>query len=173
MAVTKTLIKAKANEVDRPDKIMQEVNFELCQENDSAMFVTTFMAAFNVKTGVLSYCNAGHNPPYLIDNTGKVSQLPNTEGMALGVWEECQYSLQKITLQKNDIVFFYTDGINEAMDIDNNEFSYERLEEFLTTINDQVPRKITEMTLQTVKDFTGEAEQSDDKTLMVLKYLLG
>ncbi len=172
MAVTKTLIKAKANEVSKPHKIMSEVNFELCQENDSAMFVTTFLAVFNVKNGDFTYCNAGHNPPYLLKPKGGYSQLENTDGMALGVWEDCEYSSKKIKLNKNDIIYLYTDGVNEAMDINNNEFSYEKMEEFLAEIREETPRQITEKTLETVKEFTGEAEQSDDITLMVLKYLL-
>ncbi|MCF7793536.1 MAG: SpoIIE family protein phosphatase [Candidatus Cloacimonetes bacterium] len=172
MAVTKTLIKAKASEVHLPHQIMKEVNQDLCIDNDSAMFCTTFIAIFNVKTGEFNYCNAGHNPPYLIKPGGKISQLENTEGMALGVWEDCDYTCKKIKLEKEDIIYLYTDGVNEAMDINDNEFSYERMEDFLKKATDETPRQLTEKTLKTVKEFTGDAEQSDDITLMVIKYLI-
>ncbi|HPR18004.1 MAG TPA: SpoIIE family protein phosphatase [Candidatus Cloacimonadota bacterium] len=172
MAVTKTLIKAKSNEFSQPHKILENVNIELCRDNDSAMFVTTFLAVFNAKTGAFTYCNAGHNPPYLLRPDGKISQLENTAGMALGVWEDCQYSCREIKLQKNEIIYLYTDGVNEAMSEENEEFSYARMEAFLSEIREETPRQITEKSLQTVKEYTGAAEQSDDITILVLKNLL-
>lgn len=172
MAVTKTLIKAKAGEVSQPHEIMKEVNVELCQDNDSAMFVTTFLAILNVKNGGFKYCNAGHNPPYLIKPGGKIAQLENTQGMALGVWEESPYSSNDMKLEKDDVIYLYTDGVNEAMDINDNEFSYERMEKFLAEFRAETPRQMTEKTLEIVKEFTGDADQSDDITLMILKYLI-
>lgn len=172
MAVTKTLIKAKAGEVQKPHEIMREVNRELCAENDSAMFVTTFLAVFNVRKGMFTYCNAGHNPPYIIKPGGHIAQLDNTTGMALGVWEDGEFSSKEIRLNKDDILYLYTDGVNEAMDVNNNEFSYQRLEAFLKETTTETPRQLTEKTLRIVKEFTGAAEQSDDITLMVIKYLI-
>jgi phosphoserine phosphatase RsbU/P len=170
MAVTKTLIKAKSNALNEPEKIMQRVNEDLCYENDAAMFVTTFFALLNVKTGVLNYSNAGHNLPYLIKKDGFPEQIKNTGGMALGVFEEAVFSAKEITLKEGDTIFLYTDGINEAMDVDNNEFSYKRMEDILNNIQGKMPKEIIEDTMVEVDEFTLGAEQSDDITLLVLKY---
>ncbi|MDO9576398.1 MAG: SpoIIE family protein phosphatase [Candidatus Cloacimonadales bacterium] len=172
MAVTKTLIKAKANYVDSPETIMSQVNYDLCQENDAAMFVTTFMAVLNVKTGSFTYCNAGHNNPYLIKANGEIMQLENTEGMALGIIDDCNYTSNKITLKKNDMLYLYTDGVNEAMDIDGNEFSYAKMEEFLKKLGESTPRETIEITMNAVQGFTKNAEQSDDITIMALRVLM-
>jgi sigma-B regulation protein RsbU (phosphoserine phosphatase) len=172
MAVTKTLIKAKANYVDSPETIMSQVNFDLCQENDAAMFVTTFMAVLNVKTGDFEYCNAGHNNPYLIKENGEITQLENTAGMALGIMDDCEYTSRKIKLHKNDLIYLYTDGVNEAMDIDGNEFTYARMEEFMKSMVNSSPRETIEITMKSVKEFTKDTEQSDDITIMALRYLM-
>jgi len=172
MAVTKTLIKAKANYVDSPETIMSQVNFDLCQENDAAMFCTTFMAVFNVKTGDFTYCNAGHNNPYLIKENGEISQLENTAGMALGIIDDCEYTSNKIQLKKNDLLYMYTDGVNEAMDKDGNEFSYEKMEEFMQGFSGSTPRETIEITMEAVHGFTIDEEQSDDITIMTLRYLM-
>lgn len=170
MAVTKTLIKAKSNVLNEPEKIMQRVNEDLCYENDAAMFVTTFFALLNVKTGLLTYSNAGHNLPYLIKKDGLPEQIENTGGMALGVFEDAVFAAKEITLQEGDTIFLYTDGINEAMDVDYNEFSYKRMEDILNNIQGKMPKEIIEDTLEEVETFTLGAEQSDDITLLVLKY---
>jgi phosphoserine phosphatase RsbU/P len=171
MAVTKTLIKGKANYVDSPETIMSQVNYDLCQENDAAMFCTTFMAVLNVKTGELTYCNAGHNNPYIIRENGEIMQMENTEGMALGIIDDCDYTTAKIKLMKNDLLYLYTDGVNEAMDKDGNEFSYERMEEFMKKMKESTPRETIEITMEAVKGFTVDEEQSDDITVMALRFL--
>ena len=171
MAVTKTLIKAKSNALDDPEKIMQRVNEDLCYENDAAMFVTTFFAFLDVKTGMLRYSNAGHNLPYLIRKDELPIQIENTGGMALGVFEDAVFATKELQLRKGDTFYLYTDGINEAMDVDNNEFTYQRMEDILKKIKDKFPKEIIEETLSEVEKFTIGAEQSDDITLLVLKYL--
>ncbi|MFC1897953.1 SpoIIE family protein phosphatase [Candidatus Cloacimonadota bacterium] len=171
MAVTKTLIKAKANYVASPETIMSQVNYDLCQENDAAMFCTTFMAVLNVETGNFKYCNAGHNNPYLIRENGEIIQFENTEGMALGIMDDCEYTTKEIVLKKNDLVYLYTDGVNEAMDIDGNEFSYEKMVEFMKEMKTSTPRQTIEITMEAVEAFTKDAEQSDDITIMSLRFL--
>lgn len=171
MAVTKTLIKAKSNALRDPEKIMQRVNEDLCYENDAAMFVTTFFAIFNVKTGVLRFSNAGHNLPYLIKKNGVLKQIENSGGMALGIIEDAIFEANEMRLEKDDILFLYTDGVNEAMDAGNNEFSYERLENILKSVKAETPREIISLVLNEVSRFAQGAVQSDDITLLVMKYL--
>ena len=172
MAVAKTMIKAKSKVNTPPNQILSEVNIDLCYDNESAMFVTVFLAILDLQSGRITYSNGGHNLPYLLKNNGNISQLKNTDGIALGVMEEAEFFTKEFYLQKNDTLYFYTDGINEAMDKDGNEFSYQRLEKILNDSSNKSSKKIIEKTLDAVKEFTVDAEQSDDITVLVLKYLL-
>ncbi len=172
MAVTKTLVKAKSRLGITPDKILSEVNNELCDENDSCMFVTIFCGILNTQIGEVEYSNGGHNLPYLIKNNNTVEQLENTSGMALGVICDTKYFTKKIKLLKSDSLYLYTDGVNEAMDSDGNQFSYQRLEKFLKKSNNIPTKEITQNSINEIKKFTKGAAQSDDITILVLKYLL-
>jgi len=172
MAVTKTLVKAKSRLGITPDKILSEVNNELCDENDSCMFVTIFCGILNTQIGEVEYSNGGHNLPYLIKNNNTVEQLENTSGMALGVICDTKYFTKKIKLLKSDSLYLYTDGVNEAMDKDGNQFSCQRLERFLKKSNNIPTKEITQNSINEIKKFTKGAAQSDDITILVLKYLL-
>ncbi len=172
MAVAKTLVKAKSRLGITPDKILFEVNNELSDENDSCMFVTIFCGILNTQTGEVEYSNGGHNLPYLIKNNNIVEQLENTPGMALGIICNFKYFTKKINLLKSDSLYLYTDGVNEAMDGDGNQFSYQRLEKFLKKSNNIPAKVITQNSINEIKKFTKGAAQSDDITILVLKYLL-
>lgn len=172
MAVAKTMIKAKSNVNTPPNEILSEVNIDLCYDNESAMFVTVFLAILDLKSGRVIYSNGGHNLPYFIKKEGEIFQIENTNGIALGVMEDAEYFTNEFYLQKNDTLYFYTDGINEAMDKDGNEFSYQRLEKILHNVKNKSSKEIIEKTLDAVKEFTIDAEQSDDITVLVLKYLI-
>ncbi|MCD4818477.1 MAG: SpoIIE family protein phosphatase [Candidatus Cloacimonetes bacterium] len=172
MAVAKTMIKAKSDVNKSPDKILFEVNNDLCVDNESAMFVTTFLAILDMSSGKVIYSNGGHNLPYLIKNNGNISQIENTDGIALGVMDDADFHTNEIYLQKNDVLYLYTDGINEAMDKNDNEFSYQRLENILSNTKNANSKEITERTIDAVKKFTIDAEQSDDITVLVVKYLI-
>ena len=182
MAVTKTLLKAAASRLSQPDTILADVNEELCQDNDSAMFVTVFFGILHIKSGELIYSNAGHNLPYLLlasdqDSSQDSSQdiphvvpLEKTGGMALGVMEDVEYRTQQLRLRPGDSLFLYTDGVTEAMDCAGNLFSDGRLQDLLSHVNGAFPREIIGMTLDEVNQFSSGAEQSDDITLLALKY---
>jgi sigma-B regulation protein RsbU (phosphoserine phosphatase) len=91
MAVTKTLIKAKADIMLSPAEILFQVNNELCADNDSGMFVTEFLGILTISSGDLVFSNGGHNIPYLHKQNGEVEALPKIPGLALGVMEDFEY----------------------------------------------------------------------------------
>ena len=91
--------------------------------------------------------------------------------MALGVMEDVKYELKKGRLSKKDTIYHYTDGVNEAMYGDGNEFSYIRLENFFKEIKGSSATELTKKTMETISRFIDEAPQSDDITVMALKYL--
>ncbi|MBA4393366.1 MAG: hypothetical protein C0407_07420 [Desulfobacca sp.] len=170
MAVTKTLIKATAKAEITPADILTQVNTELASGNDAAMFVTIFCGILNTRTGEILYANAGHNPPLLIDKEGKVSYLQISGGLVLGVMEEICYQVESLHLQTGESLFMYTDGVTEAMNIKEELFSEERLQKDLTLAADRPIKEMINTLMQRINDFSGEALQSDDITMMVLQY---
>ena len=171
MALTKTQIKASSSRRRTPGDVLFRANNDLCHENESGMFCTLFYGIMDTETGEVTYANAGHNPPYIIKKGGEPVQIESTGGIALGVMEEMEFESATFTASKGDSMFLYTDGVNEAMNEADEEYSYERLEDYLKenstgSITDMVNRN-----LESVKEFAGTAPQSDDITVLALRYL--
>jgi sigma-B regulation protein RsbU (phosphoserine phosphatase) len=173
MAVTRTLLRAKANKTMQLsiDEIITGMNIDLCSENEASMFVTFFLTIINLKTGEMKYCNAGHNFPYILHADGKLTELNQTHGLPLGVMDLSPYSFDKIQLEKGARLFLFTDGINEAENMEKELFDDRRLRQTLGSMGKEPsPRVIIETMRSRVKKFTGEAEQSDDLTMLSIKY---
>jgi sigma-B regulation protein RsbU (phosphoserine phosphatase) len=169
MAVAKTLLKITAAHKSNPAEILYQVNNELSHNNDSCMFVTVFLGILNIKTGEIKFSNAGHNPP-IIKTNNDTFWLKVTPNPALGVFPSAKYDEQQITLNKNDIIFMYTDGINEAFNVKKEQYSSERLLNNLKDKDNDFPKNLINHIMEDVKTFTGEAEQSDDMTILCIRY---
>jgi len=135
------------------------------------MFVTVFCAVLDTRTGEVEYSNGGHNLPYLVSHD-EVAPLKNTGGMALGFAEDVTYRSEKIMLRGGDGLFLYTDGVTEAMDAADNQFSEPRLAEFLHRVNGSSVTVITHSAVDQVRHHSSGVPQSDDMTVLTLKYLL-
>ena len=170
MAVTMTLIKTLAKEVMLPEEIMARVNNEIAKDNESCMFVTTFCGILNVKTGVVNYANAGHNPPLIIRKNKKVEYLKVARGPAVGAVEDVTYQREKIILKPGDTIYMYTDGVTEAFNDQDEEFSEKRLLETVELYKDNNAKDLIRKSLQVVQNFSQGVAQSDDITMLVLKY---
>lgn len=171
MAVTKTVLKTKADSGLSPDQVLYAANNELCQGNDSGMFVTVFFGVLNLETGLLTYSNGGHNKPYVIQKYGDVSNLQGTSGMALGVIEDISYSSKTLKLAVEETLFIYTDGITEAMNHEQELYGEERLEAYLKGNSGKPPQSLCSGMLAEIERFASGAVQSDDITMLVIKYL--
>ena len=169
MAVTKTLIKSDIHGSTDPAAIVTRVNRDLAQDNPNMMFVTLFLGILDTKTGQLTYCNGGHNPPYLVRQDG-VSPLPPTRGRALGVSEDFTYASKSLTLRPKDTLVVYTDGVTEAMDLRNNLYGERRLEAALARTGPLSAKETIDTILHHLKAFTAGAPQSDDITLLTLTF---
>jgi phosphoserine phosphatase RsbU/P len=170
MAKAKTLLKAHASLVREPDAILARANDELAEDNDNGMFVTLFLGVLETETGRVRIANAGHNPPYLRPAAGGPAQrLSTPEDVALGVMDGLDYSVGELQLAPGDSLFLYTDGINEAMDLYNEQFDYARME---TVLARDYPSIVAfdEAMLQAVRDFTAGAEPSDDLTILTVRW---
>jgi len=170
MARTKALINLTAKSHYSPDKIMEVVNRELNINNDSMMFVTVFCGVLTMKTGEVWYTNAGHNPPLIVRSEGGAAFLKQTGDTALGFETNLTFKKTCVILNPGDILLMYTDGVTEAFDKNNTAFSKERLMEEVNFHSRESIKKMVLGILKKVKTFSGEEPQSDDITLLGIKY---
>lgn len=168
MMTAKALIKNTAKSGIDVAKVFYLVNNELCSGNLTNMFVTAFLAVLDLKTGVLEYVNAGHNPPFLYDDTG-YHMMGVKRNMVLGGMENIDYVSEKLKMDKGQRIFLYTDGVSEAQNKAGEFFGEERLQQAL--VQDMQSTKHTISLVQkAVNNFVAGAEQSDDITMLELLY---
>jgi serine phosphatase RsbU (regulator of sigma subunit) len=170
MVISKTLIRTEALRDLPPDEILFRVNNILYPNNDECMFVTTFCAILDLKTGELQFANAGHNPPLLYIGDHNFEFLDMDHGFVLGGMPDFKYTCQKLSLKPGGIIFLYTDGVTEAMDKEESLFSDERLKKTLSELTDTNVEGIITDIIDKLKHFTGETPQSDDITMLALKF---
>ena len=169
MAVSRTLIRAIGIRGGSPAESMTYVNDLLTKESVDCMFVTVFYGIYNTQTGEITYCNAGHNPPYLLKAGGTVEVLPMPNNPFVGAVENMTYHEEKMQLEKGDTLYMFTDGVNEAVNESLEEFGDNRLEETLQKVTTHSCQEVIDAVTADVKAFVGNAEQSDDITMLVLK----
>jgi sigma-B regulation protein RsbU (phosphoserine phosphatase) len=171
MAITKTLLRAKSSITKKPQEIIMKMNDDLCKDNETSMFVTFFLGVLNIRTGELEYCNAGHNPPLIHKEDDGFNYFNIDRNIPLGITEEFEMTTNTMFLKPNDIFFIYTDGVTEAMDNDNIEYSEMKLVKTLSEHKDDSVTSMLKNMLFSVEMHAGGADQSDDITMMVVKYL--
>jgi sigma-B regulation protein RsbU (phosphoserine phosphatase) len=170
MAVSRTMVHISGLQRDyTAADCLRVSNQMLCKESADNMFVTVFYAIYNVKTGEVNYCNAGHNPPYILRKDGKLERLPNSDSGMLGVFDFFEFTDEYVKLDEGDMLMMYTDGVDEACNAQNEEFTDERLEQVLKACQGVSCQETIDKVLASVKEFTGDAAQSDDITMMTVK----
>ncbi len=169
MMTAKTQIKSLAQQGLSPAEIMTEANTRLCETNEAGMFVTVWMGILDIETGVVTYVNAGHNPPVLRHN-GTYDYFRTRPGLVLAGMEGVKYKQGEFQLTKDDIFFIYTDGVTEATNSSNELFGEDRLLEVLNDLYDEPVEDIGRIVKNAVDEFTGDAPQFDDITMMVIRY---
>jgi len=170
MAVSRTLIRATGLKGMAAGECMQYVNNLLCNESVSSMFVTVFYGILNMKTGTLEYANAGHNPPYIIKSDGTLEEVKSTGDIILGCFDNVQFQSRKLQMSPGDCIVLYTDGVTEAFNKEGEEYEEFRLENLLKSFQSQTVEIIVKGIESDVNNFANGAEQSDDITLLALKY---
>jgi phosphoserine phosphatase RsbU/P len=168
MTITRTLFRSLTEAGTPLDETMAQVNKELCRDNPNAIFVTFITGIFRLGSGVLELCNAGHNPPLLRTAAGNVRPLAIKTNIPLGIMEDHPFKRDLFTINPGDQVLLYTDGITEAENAACDLFTMERLEKALAFTGLLTSAAIAEKVLGSVRSFAGEADQSDDITLVVL-----
>lgn len=167
MATTLCQFRIAASHVDDVAKITAYINKNTCEGNDTCIFVTFFMGVLDYSSGRLQYCNAGHNKPFVIGDD--IIELPAKPGLPLGIEETAPYEVREYDMPANAMLFLYTDGLTEAMNRQREQFGGQRLFDHLQSgigSKDQI-----EQMTQAVHQYVGEAPQSDDLTMLAIRYI--
>ena len=167
MAVTHAILRMLSEQEEAPARIVGELNREACRNNATGTFVTLFLGVLDLSTGRLRYCNAGHDRPVLVGNS--VEELPALANVPVGVFDDFTYQEQEVMIPAGTILFLYTDGVTESMDVDRRQFGRERLLGTLSACS-RKPDALIRAVSADVRAFAGEAEQSDDLTMLAVHY---
>lgn len=171
MAVTRSLFRNISSHLTEPDQIVKALNDTMADGNETSMFVTLFLGVLDLPTGLLHYCNAGHNSPLLIGSD--VSQLPCNPNLPIGVMTDWVFISQEKQLKSQETIFLYTDGLNEAEDGGHAQFGDDRIIRVanICLAEGQIqPTTFVNRMTEAVHRFVDGAEQSDDLTMLAIKY---
>jgi len=152
-------------------KICGRLNNIVYENTDVDKFITFFAAIYNSQDGTLSYVNAGHNYPFLIKSDGGVIRL-DKGGLMLGVMQDVKYETGEEKIKNEDLLYLFTDGVNEALNLKAEQFTEKKLEEVLAANSNRTASKILETVKNEISSFVGDAPQSDDITQVCVKFLL-
>ncbi|MBE9475211.1 MAG: SpoIIE family protein phosphatase [Chloroflexi bacterium] len=170
MALSRTLIRTYAEEYDaEPEVVSFAANNRLLKDARANLFITLFYGILDPNEGTLTYCNAGHNPPYLIRNSDQdsVESLTRT-GIAMGIEADSTWSTETVTIEPGDILVLYTDGIPDAQDQDGDFFNDEAIIDIVRENTGRSAHEIQSSIINEVQKFSAGTPQDDDITLMVL-----
>jgi sigma-B regulation protein RsbU (phosphoserine phosphatase) len=171
MAMTNTLIKAITLSGLSPAEVLFKANNELCKGNDQCMFVTLLLGILNIRNGEVEYANAGHNPFIVVRNDNVVEYQKILPGMVLAAFEDVRFINEQLKLDPDETIFMYTDGVTEAKNSDQKLYGEKRLLELIKGSGSLTIRDLIDETLKGVAQFVNGNEQSDDITILALRFL--
>ncbi len=166
MAFMLTLIRQFAKLNLSPDKILEQTNETIYENNSSLLFATAFIGIFDCEKNIFTYSNAGHNHPFIVGKT--VTELNKATGTLLGLFKDEKYETATVNLNAGDTVFLYTDGVTEAINGENEFFGEKRLISVLKDFKASKSENLISFVNGSVKDFVKDAEQYDDITMLTL-----
>jgi sigma-B regulation protein RsbU (phosphoserine phosphatase) len=173
MAVVHTMFRMASAKENNPARIMQTINETACEGNESNMFVTLFIGVLDLPTGRLRYCNAGHDKPIIISED-ITTALQAKANLPIGLFEDYKYVMEETMLDDHAMLFLYTDGLTEAKNLERKQFGLDRVMAVIEgKEKDNLslkPEELVEQMKQEVVKFCRGAEQSDDLTMLAIRY---
>ena len=169
MALVRAMFRGEARRADKAADIMNTMNRNLCEENASGYFVTMFVGVLNLDTGHLDYCNAGHEAPFIIG--GESLPIDVKPNLPLGALPEWDYEGQEMQLSLGDMLFLYTDGLSEAKNTEKQSLGRNRVNALVRAYRGDTARQLVEHMETEVHKYVGEAQQSDDITLLAICWM--
>ncbi len=170
MAVTQTLQRSLAQSIKSVDQLVINLNSLLVQQNNSGMFVTYWIGFLNIKTGSLSFSNAGHNPPIIRKPDGSTVTLKQLHGFPLAISDKCDNKSDEIQLSDGDMLILYTDGVTEAFNEKNEQYSFERLKNVVENTQAIQPQEMIDEIYSDVIRHANGFGQSDDITILAIRF---
>jgi sigma-B regulation protein RsbU (phosphoserine phosphatase) len=169
MSVAQTLIKSNSK-LKSPGKIIAGTNNELFTTNQHQFFLTLFVGVFNLKTGVLKYCNAAHTATLILNSKGEINELNSSHGMPLGLYPNREYEESIVSIEPGTSLILYSDGVTEMQDSDKKHFGNERFYKILGAQKNLKPKEVIEGIEKELELYKGKMKQADDVTIMVLQF---
>ena len=172
MVVTRSTFRTVSAHESMPDRIVMTMNKTIVDMNKTLMFVTLFVGVLDLPTGRLHYCNAGHDAPLLVG--AGVGELPCESNIPVGFFPDWKFIPQEAQIFTGTTIFLFTDGLTEAMNAEYAQFQMERINNVAAQAlanQQQEPRQLIARMTEAVHQFVGDAEQSDDLTMMAIQYI--
>ena len=171
MALSRTLLKSTAAAGVAPEVCLANVNAALCAEGGSGLFVTVFYGILDTRSGQVVYANGGHPSPYLCRAGEPAREIPGCDSPIVGILARAEFRGGSVTLAPGDALVLFTDGVTEAMNAKDDLYGDEKLLELLSGIGAGPLEEILSGMVADVRAFAGGTPQSDDVTLLALRYL--
>jgi sigma-B regulation protein RsbU (phosphoserine phosphatase) len=169
MALSRSIIRASVTSVPSPAGAIRQANRLISADSTNSMFVTLFFAQLDPASGELAYVNAGHNPPLLCRAGQEELMALERTGLPLGLFEFTDFEAREVRLDPGDSLVLYTDGVTEAIDVQQREFGEERLRRVLLEVRGASAEAMAAAVEEALRAFTGAAAPSDDITYLILK----
>ena len=175
MAVTRALFRTISAHEERPERIVSQLSNTIAEDNETNMFVTLFVGVIDLPTGQMHYCNAGHDAPLIIPgDSSEMRPLPVDSNIPAGIMHGWRFSRQDITITSGTTIFLYTDGLTEAENFCHEQFGEQRIQAQVTGMageGDITPEALIGGMDTAVHRFVAETEQSDDLTMLAIKFM--
>ncbi len=170
MALSRSIVKVYAYEGDSPAEVLYKSNNVIIEDSKNGMFVTLFYAVIDTKNKKIKFSNGGHNRQIFYNKEKNECRYLYVKGKPLGVIENSNYFEEEIDINEGDILFLFTDGINESVNVNFDEFGDDRLLKLITENNEKSVYELRDIVLSELREFVGEAKQTDDITMFIIKY---
>ena len=172
MAGIQALLRTLVPDNNSPSEVMRQVHKLFIHNIRFETFVTFFIGAFDSSTKTLTFCNAGHQPPLVLRKTKskkETVEMLRPTGAAIGLIEEAEYAEKKVELHEDDLLLMYTDGVTEALNLQNQEFGRKRLQKLSRQINNKPVKEMVQEIRQGLEKFTEGKPLADDTTIVICK----
>ncbi|MCZ2126672.1 MAG: GAF domain-containing protein [Anaerolineales bacterium] len=167
MALTRTLVRAAILETASPAEALKRVNDLLLPDTQQGMFITAVYGELDLENGTLTYVNAGHNPPFLITKNG--AQKLTRTSIALGATDQPKVEQRTLTIQPDDVLLLYTDGLTEAFSPQGELFGETDLTDAISSLTDQSAEDAIQYIESRLNDFVGDEPLADDLTMLAIR----
>ena len=168
MSVVHSLFRMVSDREETPSRIVQTLNEQICRENESNIFITFFLGVLDLDSGLLRYCNAGHDRPLLVGDD--VTELSAKAHLPLGVFDDTVFGDEECFVHSGSAVFLFTDGLTEAKNARRRPFGRQRVESALACCKKASSAEMIACVSEEVHGFVEDAEQSDDLTMLCIRY---